>query len=35
MVWMNRVYRPGRRPTRQELVSACAAYALTGIAGRP
>jgi TetR/AcrR family transcriptional regulator, cholesterol catabolism regulator len=35
MVWMNRVYRPGRRPTRQELAGACAAYVLTGIAGRP
>jgi AcrR family transcriptional regulator len=35
MVWMNRVYRPGRRPTRQELADACAAYVLTGIAGQP
>ena len=34
MVWMNRVYRPGRRPTRQELADACAAYALNGV-GRP
>jgi hypothetical protein len=32
---MNRVYRPGRRPTRRELADTCAAYVLNGIVGRP
>jgi len=32
MVWVNRVYRPGRGPGRDELISACARYAVHGVA---